>query len=268
MRHRYKICFEFFGLNFFGSQKQPDKRTVQDEIEKALCTLTKNKICTIFSGRTDAKVSASSQTAHFDLDDEQFKIKDINRFLYSINSILPSDIKIFSLEEVDLNFHAQKDAKFKHYRYTILNHHVASVFSDLYLFYPYHKLDISRMNKALSFLVGYHDFSSFKSQSDNPYDDCMIYFAKAKEEIIENRNFIFIDIIGDRFLYNMIRTIAGQLIFIERNNLSPELMKEVLEAKNRAKAADKQIAKALTLKYVGYEDVNSYIQKITQKEGK
>ena len=67
---RYKICFEFLGLNFFGSQKQPDKRTVQGEIEKALCTLIKDKINIIMSGRTDARVSARYQTAHFDIENE------------------------------------------------------------------------------------------------------------------------------------------------------------------------------------------------------
>jgi len=257
MKCRYKICFEFFGLNFFGSQKQPERRTVQGEIEKALCTLTKDKIDVIFSGRTDAQVSASYQTAHFDLNE---KIENKSKFLYSINAVLPDDIKIFDISEVESTFHAQKDAKYKHYGYTILNDHVASVFSDLYLFYPYRKLNLERMNEALRFLIGYHDFSSFKSKSPNPYNDCTIYYAKAREEKIENKNFIFIDIVGDRFLYNMIRTIAGQLIFIERNNLSPSVMKEVLESKNRAHAADKQIAKALKLRYVGYDDVNDYIQ--------
>ena len=76
---RYIICFEFLGTNFFGSQKQPDKRTVQGEIEKALCTLTKDKINIIPAGRTDAKVSAEYQVAHFDIKE---KIKDPNNFLY------------------------------------------------------------------------------------------------------------------------------------------------------------------------------------------
>ena len=89
---RYIICFEYFGVDFYGSQKQPDKRTVQGEIEKALCTLIKDKINLTFSGRTDAKVSAEFQVAHFDIDNE---IENKDKFLYSLNSILPDDVKVF-----------------------------------------------------------------------------------------------------------------------------------------------------------------------------
>ncbi len=265
---RYIIRFEYLGLNFYGSQKQADKRTVQGTIEKTLRTLIKDEINIIPSGRTDAKVSAKAQCAHFDIEG---KIENINKFLYSINSILPNDVKIFELKEVKPDFHAQKDAKYKHYRYTILNNHVASVFSNCSLFYPYHKLNTERINKSLSYLVGHHDFSSFKSKSDNPYNDCIIYYAKACEETKNNKgnmqNFIFIDIIGNRFLYNMVRTIIGELILIERNNLKVETMKELLQLKDRTKAANVAPAEPLCLEFVGYDDVENYIQKII-KEGK
>ena len=257
-RVRYIICFEFLGNDFFGSQKQPDKRTVQGEIEKALCTLTKDKISTFFSGRTDAKVSAKYQIAHFDAN----RIKDLDKFLYSLNCILPKDIKVFELKEAQNTFHAQKDAKYKHYRYTILNDHVASVFDNNYLFYPYKKINIERVNQALSYLIGHHDFSAFKSRCDNPYSDCIMYYAKATKKKESRQNFIFIDIVGNRFLYNMVRTIVGQIILIERNNLSPAVMEEILKSKNRKNAANVIDAKGLTLEYVGYDNVNDYIQTI------
>ena len=264
---RYIIYFEFLGADFFGSQKQPDKRTVQGEIEKALnvlaCTLKKDKVNIFLSGRTDAKVSSKYQTAHFDLDN---KIENIDNFLYKLNCILPDDVKIFGLEEAENSFHAQKDAKYKHYRYSIQNDHVASVFLKNCLFYPYCRLDINRMNKCLSFLIGHHDFSAFKSKSDNPYNDCIIYYAKAIERIEEferkRQKFIFIDIVGNRFLYNMVRTIVGQLLLIERNNLNPRVMKEILDLKDRTKAANTAPAEALCLEYVGYDNVDDYIQKI------
>lgn len=264
---RYIICFEFLGEKFFGSQKQPDKRTVQEEIEKALCTLIKDKIKIIPSGRTDAKVSAEYQVAHFDVSE---KIENPSNFLYKLNCILPDDVKVFELKKVTANFHAQKDAKYKHYRYVIQNNRVASVFcNNCNLFYPYAELNIDRLNQALLYLIGHHDFSAFKSASDNPYNDCIIYYARATKEIIKRQNFIFIDIIGNRFLYNMIRTIVGQLLLIERNNLSPQVMNKVLESKDRATAANVVDAKGLILKYVGYDNVENYIQKInSQKEGK
>jgi len=264
---RYIICFEFLGENFFGSQKQPDKRTVQEEIEKALCTLIKDKIKIIPSGRTDAKVSAEYQVAHFDVSE---KIENPSNFLYKLNCILPDDVKVFELKEVEANFHAQKDAKYKHYRYAIQNNRVASVFcNERNLFYPFCELNIDRLNQALSYLIGHHDFSAFKSVSDNPYNDCIIHYAKATKETIKRQNFIFIDIIGNRFLYNMIRTIVGELLFIERKKLVPSVMGEVLNSKDRAAAANVVDAKGLTLMYVGYDNVENYIQKInSQKEGK
>ena len=268
----YKIVFEFKGFDFFGSQKQPDKRTVQGELEKALNTiirtLTKdNSISVIMSGRTDAKVSAKYQTAHFDSDKIQLTPENYDSFLYHINCILPDDLKIIEMKEVNPNFHAQKDAKYKHYRYTILNSPVASVFSDCYLFYPYFRLDIDKINQILSFIEGYHDFSAFKSVSDNPYNDCTIYYAKAKRKIIERREYILIDIIGNRFLYNMIRIIVGDILNIQRNNLKPELIKQWLESKTRTLSPNKVEAKGLCLEYVGYDNVEDYI-KILTKEGK
>ncbi|MBQ9149584.1 tRNA pseudouridine(38-40) synthase TruA [bacterium] len=266
-KKRYIICFEFLGTNFFGSQKQPDKRTVQGEIEKALCTLIKDKVNIIPSGRTDAKVSAEYQVAHFDVLE---KIANPNNFLYKLNCILPDDVKVFELREVSADFHAQKTAKYKHYRYVIQNNRVASVFcNNCNLFYPYKELNIERLNQSLSYLIGHHDFSAFKSNSDNPYNDCEIYFAKAIEKISGRQKFIFIDIIGNRFLYNMVRTIVGQLLLIERNELNPNVMDEVLKSKDRTKAANVINAEGLILKYVGYDDVENYIQKInSQKEGK
>ena len=264
---RYIICFEFLGENFFGSQKQPDKRTVQEEIEKALCTLIKDKIKIIPSGRTDAKVSAEYQVAHFDINEE---IENPSNFLYKLNCILPDDVKVFELKKTTEKFHAQKDAKYKHYRYIIQNNRVASVFcNNCNLFYPYKELNVERINQSLSYLIGHHDFSAFKSNSDNPYNDCKIYFAKAQEQIRGRQKFIFIDIIGNRFLYNMVRTIVGQLLLIERNELKPVVMQEVLKSKDRTKAANVVEAEGLVLKYVGYDNVENYIQKInSQKEGK
>ena len=137
------------------------------------------------------------------------------------------------------------------------------------MFYPFCELNTDRINQALSYLIGHHDFSAFKSVSDNPYNDCIIYYAKAKKEIIKRQNFIFIDIIGNRFLYNMVRTIVGQLLLIERNELNPNIMDEVLKSKDRTKAANVVEAGGLVLKFVGYDDVENYIKKLNlQKEGK
>ena len=197
---------------------------------------------------------------------EKVEIDDVEKFLYHLNCILPDDVKVFELKKSNPAFHAQKSAKYKHYRYKILNDHVASVFDNLYLFYPYHKLDIERLNQSLSYLIGHHDFSSFKSHSDNPYDDCIIYYAHAFKTRENGRDFILVDIIGNRFLYNMVRSIVGELLLIERKKLPPKTMEDVLKAKDRTKAGNVIDAHALSLVYVGYDDVDDYIKQ-QQKEG-
>lgn len=252
---RYLLRLEYLGIAYCGSQKQPNGRTIQGEIEKALCTLIKTKISTIFSGRTDSGVSARLQCAHFDCD---IKI-DNSKFINSINGILPEDIRVFDVCEVDKTFHAQKSATFRHYRYLIRNDRVKSVFDTNALFIRHH-LDEKRINEALKYLMGEHDFSAFKSQSDNPSKVCTIYHAQALRS--EDEKYIIIDIIGNRFLYNMVRTIIGTLLLIEKDNHTPLKMVEILDSKDRKKAGPTASPVGLTLEYVGYDDCSKYINKL------
>ena len=252
---RYALHFQYLGKNYRGSQKQPNKNTIQDEIEKALCTLIKTKISTIFSGRTDKGVSAYHQVLHFDTDCKINKYKFIN----SINGILPEDIRIFDIEEKDKTFHAQKSAKFRHYRYLIRNDLIKSPFDTNAFFYRY-KLNENRMNEALKYLQGEHDFSAFKSQSENPAKVCNIYYANAKRS--RDEKYIIIDIVGDRFLYNMVRTIVGTLLLIEKDNLEPLSMLNILKSKNRSNAGATADAVGLTLVNVGYGDCSDYLKQL------
>ena len=253
--NRYQIRLEYFGLNYKGSQKQTNGNTIQDEVEKALRTLIKTNISTIFSGRTDAKVSAKSQSAHFDCEIELVE----DKFLNSINGILPEDIRVFELKKVDKTFHAQKSAKFRHYRYKIRNAKVNSPFDNVCYFVKY-PLNEKRMDEALKYIVGEHDFSAFKSQSDNPAKICEIYFTQAKRTI--DGLYIIIDIVGNRFLYNMVRTIVGTLLLIEKDDHKPLFMEEILKSKDRQKSGATAPAEGLMLEYVGYDDCSKYINKI------
>ena len=252
---RYALHFLYLGKNYRGSQKQPEGNTIQDEIEKALCTLIKTKISTIFSGRTDTGVSAYHQVLHFDTDYKINKCKFIN----SMNGILPEDIRIFDIEEKDKTFHAQKSAKFRHYRYLIRNDLIKSPFDTNAFFYRY-KLNENRMNEALKYLQGEHDFSAFKSQSENPAKVCNIYYTNAKR--CRDEKYIIIDIVGDRFLYNMVRTIVGTLLLIEKDNLEPLSMLSILKSKNRSNAGATADAIGLTLVNVGYKDCSDYLKQL------
>lgn len=242
---KYVIKVEYIGKNYSGSQIQPNGIvTIQSELEKAISTLINKKIKTIFSGRTDKGVNSKGQVVHF----ESEKTLVASKFIHSLNEILPDDISVSDLNEVQAEFHAQKSAIKRHYQYVFLNKKCRSAFDgDLLL--VKNELNISRMKKALNYLVGEHDFSSFESSgAATPSKVCFIYKVECKKL----NDTIVIDIVGNRFLYNMVRAIVGTLLMIERNNLAPEVMKDILEAKDRSKAGKNVSPYGLTLMKVEY----------------
>lgn len=256
---RYSFLIQYQGRNYAGSQIQLDENgneqptpTIQGELERAICTLTgveqtptnPRPIKTVFSGRTDTGVNSTGQTVHVDLDKQIVA----SGFIKSINALLPKDISISDVTEVSDEFHAQKSAKRRHYRYVFLNRNQRKAF-DGDLLRVEQDLNIERMNEALSYLIGVHDFTSFKnSGSSNPYTVCEIYEASCWM----NDDMVIVDIIGNRFLYNMVRIIIGTLLDIERNNKNPEYMSEVLKAQDRTKAGKTVTPSGLTLLKVEY----------------
>lgn len=198
----------------------------------------------IFSGRTDKGVNSLGQVVHFDTDETIVASK----FLYQINEILPDDISVTDLKKVDDRFHAQKSAKKRYYRFEFINRRIKNAFDGDLMRVKY-DVNIEKMQKSLDYLLGEHDFSSFKSSGTlNPSKICTIYEAKVSK--VGDK--VIIDIAGNRFLYNMVRTIVGTLLEIEGHNLAPEHMKEVLEAKDRQKAGQTVSSEGLTLMKVEY----------------
>lgn len=255
---RYALTVQYIGKNYSGSQiqlengKPIDSPTIQGELEKALSTLIKSRnagnnnrpVRAIFSGRTDKGVNALGQVVHFDTEETIVASK----FLYQINEILPDDISVTEIKIVDDLFHAQKSAKKRYYRFEFINRRIKNAFDGdlMRVKYP---TDIDRMQKSLNYLIGEHDFSSFKSAGTlNPSKICTIYEAKVSK--VGDR--VIIDIVGNRFLYNMVRTIVGTLLEIEGHNLEPEHMQMVLEAKDRRKAGKTVNPFGLTLMQVMY----------------
>ena len=254
---RYALKVQYKGKNYAGSQiqfedgKQIDAPTIQGELEKALSTLifgdTENinrQFKTVFSGRTDKGVNSLGQVLHFDID------KDIvaSKFVYQLNEILPEDISVSDLRQVDETFHAQKSAKRRYYRFEFINRRCKNAFDGDLMRVKY-EINTERMQSALNYLLGEHDFSSFKSSGTlNPSTICFIESAKV-EKLGDH---VIIDIVGNRFLYNMVRTIVGTLLEIEGHNLPPEHMKDVLEAHDRRKAGMTVSPYGLTLMEVTY----------------
>ncbi len=255
---RYALKVQYIGKNYAGSQiqfrhgKEIETPTIQGELEKAISTLisgdTANKnrqFKTVFSGRTDRGVNSLGQVVHFDTDERIVASK----FLYQLNEILPDDISVSDLWNTDEKFHAQKSAKRRHYRYEFINRKFKNAFDGDLMRVKY-EINLDRMQKSLNYLLGEHDFSSFKSSGTlNPSRVCFIEKAVCRKE----NDRVIIDIIGNRFLYNMVRTIVGTLLETEGHNLTPEHIKDVMESKDRKKAGQTVSPYGLTLIEVRYD---------------
>lgn len=241
---RYLIDFSYSGANFSGYQKQPGKRTVQDEIEKVLSSINNNSVKLTSSGRTDALVNAIHQKAHFDLDKE-IGVYKLNG---ALNSYLPDDIYVNSVTKVDNLFHARYMVKSKTYEYLIntgdynplLRTHV----------YQYCKpLNIRKMKKAVKYFIGKHDFTTFVSAEDKKEDKVReIYDASVDEK----EGIIKITFKGSGFLKYQVRNMVGTLIKIGEEKVLPDIILSLLEKKDRKCAFLCAPAQGLTLTDVKY----------------
>ena len=241
---RYLMTFSYDGTNYNGYQKQPNKNTVQDKIEQALFKITNTNITIHSSGRTDSKVHALNQKAHFDLDKEM----DLYKLKKGINSLIPDDIYIKDIVEVKEDFHARFNVKKKIYIYK-LNVGIYNPIDRNYI-YQYNKnLDVNSMIEASKYLLGEHNFKAF-TKTDISKDDYIrtIYDIKIKEK----DNIITLEFIGNGFLRYMVRNIVGTLIRVGENKLKTEDICHILKSEDRKNAYKTANPEGLYLKDVKY----------------
>jgi tRNA pseudouridine38-40 synthase len=241
-----KLTVEYDGTNYAGWQCQKSKiKTVQETIEKAIQRILQDKIKIIGSGRTDAGVHAQAQIANFKTDSSI----PLEKLQKALNAVLPDDIAITKVEEVGLDFHSRFSAKSKVYRYTILNRASRpALLKDRVYFLP-HPLNLKLMQKEAKALLGRHNFQSFQAQ-DKKEKDSIRTIKNLK--ISRNRDFIYIDIEADGFLYNMVRNIVGALIEIGRGRFPEGSLRKILESRNRKLAGPTVPARGLSLIKVNY----------------
>ncbi len=241
-----KLTIEYDGKDFNGWQKQDNKLNIQGEIERAIETVTGEKVNLIGSGRTDAGVSALGQVANFKLETNQMPIE---KMAYAINSQLKKSIRVKKAEEVDEKFHSRYTCKQKTYQYTINNSEQGTaIFRNIEYHFPL-KLDEEKMNEAVKYLIGKHDFKSFKASGTSSKNSVrIIYDAKVTRE----GELVKIELTGSGFLYNMVRIIAGTLLDVGQGKIEPEEVKEILEKKDRSFAGKTLPANGLCLMKVEY----------------
>ncbi|SHK57732.1 tRNA pseudouridine38-40 synthase [Chryseobacterium polytrichastri] len=241
---RYFIEFSYSGKNYFGYQIQPNAISVQEELEKALSTILREKIKTTGAGRTDTGVHAKKIYAHFDT--EQV-ISD--QLCHRLNGFLPADISIKRIFEVRDDFHARFDATFRTYEYYISME--KNPFTQDSAWQHWRKpLDIDKMNEACKILFEYEDFTSFaKLHTDNKTNLCKMY----KAEWEQNGTELKFTVSANRFLRNMVRAIVGTMVEVGSGKIKPEDLRKVIENKNRNSAGTSAPAQGLFLVDVGYE---------------
>ncbi|MDO4198805.1 MAG: tRNA pseudouridine(38-40) synthase TruA [Erysipelotrichaceae bacterium] len=225
---RYKVVMAYDGRNYAGFQSQINALAIQDVVEDVLKTIYSKDIRITMSSRTDAGVHAKGQVFHFDCD----ILKDLNKLKYSMNSLLPKDIHILSIEEVDESFHARFSVKNKTYEY-LINTGEYDVFLNGYAFQCYYPLDIELMKKTARLFVGVHDFTSFNTSSLKEYPDQTRFISEFK--ISQKKDMIKIRVTSSGFLRNMVRIMVGTLIDVGRGAKTYEEVVEMFEKPCKSK---------------------------------
>lgn len=244
MKNRLFFQSSYDGTNYSGWQKQRNASSIQEEIEKRLTQLFhNNKVDIVGCGRTDAGVHAKQTYFHVDLE----PLYSFEELCFKLNNMLPSDIAIEKIFEVDQEAHARFDATKRTYQYFI--HKKKLPFLQNISWYLPRSVSIEKMNEAAQFLLGRQDFTSFsKLHTDVNNNFCEIYSAEWK---VVGEQMCF-EISANRFLRNMVRAIVGTLIEIGLGNLEVNEMKEIINIKDRGKAGFSVPARGLFLTEVSY----------------
>lgn len=247
----FKALVAYDGGAFTGWQRQPGRRTVQGEMERALEKVLGRFVCVVASGRTDTGVHALGQVVSFECETRL----DVKELCKALNSQLPEDILVFQIESAPPRFHAQRHAVRKRYRYVLQDGGFPDIFDRNYSWRVYHRLDIAAMIAAAQTLVGEHDFASFQTGGSMRLTTTRtIYDLLVERREGERTDRIVVEVESNGFLYNMVRNIVGTLVEIGRGRKPVEWMAEVLAQRDRRAAGMVAPPQGLFLVQVWYDD--------------
>lgn len=245
---RYKITIEYDGTNLFGWQKQNEGVSVQYYLEEAIKGFSHQNVDVFGAGRTDAGVHALGQVAHFDLE----TLMDLFHIREAFNArlrILEAPVSVIKVEEVSQDFHARFSAVGRGYIYRILNRRAPTVLLRDRVWTVGYPLDVEKMRKGAKYLLGHHDFTSFRGAGCQALSPLK---TLDKLEIVTNGDEIDFIVEARSFLYHQVRNMVGTLKSVGDGKFSPADVKTILEAKNRAVAGATAPACGLYLNKVMY----------------
>jgi len=242
---KIKLTLQYDGSRYHGWQIQPGEKTIQGELVEALSNLVGTRTHIHGASRTDAGVSALGQVGMFEIESPI----PTENFADAINDRLPHEIVVTSAEETPPGFDLFGGVKNKLYRYTIYTGHYRPVLRLNQCWHLPKKLNVPAMNRAAQLLVGTKDFKSFASAADRRESSVRTIF---RCDVTAEDKWIYVNVEGDGFLYNMVRNIVGTLIEVGTGRWEPEKMNEILEAKSRTAAGRLAPPAGLCLMWIQY----------------
>ncbi len=243
---RIALALEYDGSRFLGWQTQPGGGTVQDALEAALATIAGEPVDVTCAGRTDRGVHALEQVVHFDVAAQRPE----SAWVRGANTLLPESVAVQWAREVPEEFHARYAGRTRTYRYVLINRAVRPSLAARYAGWFHLPLDVAAMRAAARLLLGEHDFSAFRSadcQAKTPVRTLHDLTIESRGERID-----FV-LRANAFLHHMVRNIVGTLVYVGKGKYLPAWTGEVLEARDRARAAPTFAAEGLYLERVQYE---------------
>ena len=223
------LTLSYDGTNYHGFQRQDNAITIQEVVEDAIKEVTGENVSVTGCSRTDAGVHAAEYVCNF-------KTKSrvpADKFCFALNSFMPEDVSCTASEEAQEEFHARYSAKSKAYTYSIYNHpHKNPILCRFSWHYPI-KIDVEKMINAAKHIVGTHDFTAFMASGGQQKTTVKtVNFI----EITQEKGQIVISINADGFLYNMVRIIAGTLVYVGIGKIAEGDIPKIIESGDRTLA--------------------------------
>lgn len=241
-----KLTLRFDGAKFHGWQIQPEDVSVQQLVTDALTELTGEKVNLIGCGRTDAHVHAQEYICNFKTNSDI----PADKYPYGLNIILPDEIVCLCSEAVEEDFHAKRSAKSKNYIYKILNTRFHDPFYVNRAWHVKYPLDIEAMQKAAQYFIGTHDFRGFASSGLSVKTTVRTIYDLS---VYKDGDIITIDVVGNGFLYNMVRIIAGTLVWVGSGKIKAEDISDIIASGERERGGMTAPPGGLYLKGVEYK---------------
>ena len=261
MMWKYAILVSYVGSGFCGWQKQKlslenSLPSVQGFIEDSLYRITQERVSIVGSGRTDAGVHAAGQVAHFVLREKHWSPEILKK---GLNSLLRNSVQVLSIQEVGIEFHAQRSAEKKQYSYYFQQGPCAIPHLEPYSWWIRKSLHLEHMNQALQSLIGEHDFKPFQASGAKP-GPTRRTLCEAQVSIepiffpgsIHASHLVRVRVVGTGFLKQMVRGIAGTLLQVGEDRRDPSCMEEILKTQDRKRVGPTAPARALWLEKVWY----------------